>query len=132
MHRVPDAFVAVDAADERHLVEREILAMALVADPFGTPLPGTAVAAVLHDQAFLGDGLPVRRIETVRRGRGLRQAGVQVRIAHRVASEPKMDELTGVTMGPETTSETSTPSTWLGDVPRIWRTASMLSSRPCM
>ena len=132
MHRVPDALVAVDAPNQRHLVEREILAVAPMADPLRAPLPSTAVAAVLQDQALLGHGLPIRGVEAVRRGRGLRQAGVQVRIAHKVASEPKMDELTGVTMGPETTNETSTPSTWLGDVPRIWRTASMLSSRPCM
>ena len=40
--------------------------------------------------------------------------------------------LTGVTIGPELTSDSSTSGTWLVEVPRTCRTASMMSSRPCM
>ena len=39
---------------------------------------------------------------------------------------------TGVTIGPEITIDTSASGTWLVDSPRICRTASISSSRPCM
>jgi hypothetical protein len=39
---------------------------------------------------------------------------------------------TGWTIGPETTMDILAFGTWQGLVPRIWRTASMINSRPCM
>ena len=49
-----------------------------------------------------------------------------------LAALPKIDELTGVTIGPEQTIETSASGTCRVDSPQIWRTASMLRPRPCM
>ena len=37
-----------------------------------------------------------------------------------------------VTIGPAIINDTSTSATWLVDSPRTWRTASIVSPRPCM
>ena len=136
MHRMPNALVAVDARRLRHLLEGQIIAVALMANPLGAPLPSATATATLHHQATFRCRLPIGRIEAVRRGYRFRQAGIQIGFvlgsAHNVASEPKMLELTGVTIGPDTTIETSTSCTGFGDVPRICRTASMFNSKPCM
>lgn len=51
---------------------------------------------------------------------------------HSVASDPKMQLLVGVTIGPDITIETLTSFTWDVDSPRSWRTASICNSSPCM
>ena len=73
-----------------------------------------AVPSAEEAEAIFGIPVYERRVQPVRGGHGLRQAWIEIgraRLAHNVASVPKMQALTGVTMGPETTIETSTSST---------------------
>ena len=53
-------------------------------------------------------------------------------VVHSVAPEPRRRLLAGVTIGPPITIATSFRLTWLADWPRIWRTASITNSKPCM
>src|ERR1700738_4640618 len=92
--------VGVDAALACDLSPGQFERMATMADPFRTPLPGAATAALLNAQLALPRAFPVRRGEAVGGGRWRRQSGRKIRAAHSVASEPRISELTGVTMGP--------------------------------
>lgn len=90
--------VGVDAALARDLLSGEVERMAAVTEPFRPPLPRTAAAAFLDAEPPRAGRFPVgcgERIGGVRRGQAFRQIGF-----HSVASEPRMIELTGVTIGP--------------------------------
>ena len=103
-----------------------------MAAPLGSPLPAVARVAALQQQPVVVEALPERGVEAVGHRHGSGEAGAEVGVGHSVASLPKIDELTGVTIGPEATRATSAPGTCDVDWPRIWRTASMFSPRPCM
>src|SRR6185503_17587846 len=99
------------------------------------PLPRAAALTALHHQLAAPRARPVRRVETIGLGDRRRQAGRQVGRGGRhqsVASPPRIRLETGVTIGPEITMAIWAPGTWLVDSPRIWRAASITSSRPCM
>src|SRR5436309_989123 len=51
--------------------------------------------------------------------------------AHRVSAEPSRAELTTKSPGPPVINDSAAPGTWLTDVPRIWRTASVTRLIPC-
>ena len=128
MDRVVVALPGIDAASGRDFRPAHIEGPAGMAAPFRSPLPGAAGPAALHQQPFLVRRRPERLGKFVRnRARhSFRQ------VAHSAASAPNTELLTGVTIGPEPTTEISAPSTWLGERPRIWRTASIFNSSPCM
>ena len=104
-------------------------------DPLRPPLPAIAGGASLEYEAVLGESLPVRGVEAVA-GRYRDREPIGQIAAHTVASLPKITELTGVTIGPAIIIDTSTPPSsarnWFGELPRICRTASIVSPRPCM
>ncbi len=104
--------------------------MAVMADPFRSPLEFSAGVAALHTEKTFCEAGPVGFAEAVLFGGGCRQA--TGKYAHRVASEPTIRLLTGVTMGPEIIIDVAAFATWLQDSPRIWRTASMMRLAPCM
>ena len=132
MHRMMRALVAVDAPLPCHLLPGQVERMAAVADPLRPPLPGAAAAAFLNPQLALAAWLPNTARSAHRRVVGSRQAFGQIGVAHSTASEPRMRELTGVTIGPPMMIAASLRFTWLIAVPRICRTASITSSSPCM
>ena len=112
MHRVPDAFMAEEDTNSFRLLVAEVEGMAAVTHELGSPLPALAAVASLQYQPLLAEAVPERSIESVRRWFGLGQTGVEVRgVRHSVDSLPKMQELTGLTMGPEQTMATSAPGT---------------------
>ena len=102
VHRVPDALVAVDHALGRRLLVAQVEGVAVVAEPLGSPLPAVARVAALQQQlARRARPSQNGRVEAVgrrHRRRQARAAGTASR--HSVASLPKIDELTGVTIGP--------------------------------
>src|SRR5947209_2795878 len=116
MDRMPRPFPAIDAALARHLVPVEVEPVALVADPFRSPLEGAAALAALDQQLAAARGFPVGFVETVILRHRRRQAWGQ--IAHSVDSAPMIMLETGVTMGPEITIETSASATCEVDFPR--------------
>src|SRR5215204_3101180 len=130
MHRMPRPLPAVDAALARDLVPVDLERQALVADPLRPPLECAALPAPLDQKLAAARGVPVGLVEAVilrhRNRQPVRQVG------HSVASVPKIMLETGVTMGPEITIETSALGTCAVEAPRIWRTASICSSSPCM
>src|SRR4029434_7252483 len=80
---------------------------ALVTHPLGTPLPRAAVLAPLDPELAAPRALPVGRVETIGLGHGDGQAGGEIGRSHeKVASDPKITLLTGVTIGPEQTMDT--------------------------
>ena len=103
MHCVPDALPAVDASFRPYLFPSEIEAMTGMADPFRTPLPDPAAATSLDQQPPSLESIPIGFAEPVPLGaRDRKPCGEVVfgMLGHRVASEPRMRLLTGVTMGP--------------------------------
>ena len=85
--------------------------------PLGPPLPTVTRVAALQQQLLLAEALPEWRVEPVSRWFGRGQTGSEIG-THSVASLPKMHELTGVTIGPAHTIETSGSGTWFVDCPR--------------
>ncbi len=79
MHRMPDALVAVDDAARRGLFVAQVEAQAAMADPLRSPLPAFARAAALQQQLLFARALPERRVETVGRGDGSGETGLQIR-----------------------------------------------------
>lgn len=130
MDRMPDPLMAVEAAFRWYFDVVIVEAQATVTDPFRAPLKAMTGTAALQQQTASSQTIPKRPIEIG--GKRYRQTGVEVGFAHSVASLPKMQLLTGVTIGPEITIETSARGTCAVEVLRIWRTASMLRPRPCI
>src|SRR5262245_16562012 len=114
---MPDAFVAVDATLRLHWLVCKLERQAPMAQPLGTPLEFAAARAALQQQSLLTEPGPIRRVDPVVCRNRLRKTFGEV--AHSVSSEPKTQQLTGVTIGPEITMETSAPGTWLVDSPQI-------------
>src|SRR4051794_30225683 len=131
MHGVPHPLMAVDHALGRRLLVAQVERVAPVAAPLGAPLPSLARVAALQQELLGPQSLPERGVEAVRLGRRGGESRPQVR-GHSVASLPKMDELTGVTIGPDPTRATSASGTCAVDSPQTWRTASMFRPSPCM
>ena len=134
MHRMPGALPAIDAAARRHLHPLEIEGETAMADPLRAPLPvagsrGSAGPAARRARvpSQYGRSSPSR---LGHRARQARAAGTRRRSQRRPRAEHMLE--TGVTIGPEITSATRAPGTWLVDSPRSWRTASICSSSPCM
>lgn len=69
MHRMPDAFVAVDPADGFDGAEGKIEAFTAMADPLGSPLPTVALLAELYLYAFCLQTRPEWCVESIMRGR---------------------------------------------------------------
>src|SRR5690606_12511115 len=131
VHRVPDALPTKDAAASFDRLPSHVEGVTAVADPLRPPLPAAAALAALHHEDVFFQTVPIRGAESVRFGGRDRKTFGQIEgsgVHQSVASEPKMQQLTGVTIGPAMTMDTSTFGTWLVDSPRIWRTASICSS----
>src|SRR5262249_51195440 len=108
---------------------------ASVADPLRSPLPRAAAPAPLHHELTAARALPVRLVRALglrRRGGHPRRAVILCGGPSATRSPPSIKLATRRTIGPEMTMETSGSGTWLVDSPRICRTASITSSRPCM
>ena len=80
MHRMPDAFVAVDDAARRGLFVAQVETQAAMADPLRSPLPAFARAAALQQQLLFARTLPERRVETVGRRDRSGETGLQIRL----------------------------------------------------
>ena len=154
MDRVPGPLPAEDAGAAGDLHVAEVPRVTGVAEELRAPLEDVALVAALDDEFVAASRLPVLFGKPFGIWRGLRQANGQVvvagaggwgrsdgrtalgggvRVTHGLASRLRMRLLTGWTIGPEVTMEMLTSfSSWQGAVPRIWRTASVISSRPCM
>ncbi len=102
-----------------------------MATPLRTPLPTVAVLAALQQESLGSETFPKWGIQSIGRRRGRGQSRSEIG-RHSVASPPKMEELTGVTIGPDATRATFASGTCEVDWALIWRTASMFSPRPCM
>ncbi len=111
MDRMPYALVAVDDALGRSFLEAEVKGAASVAAPFRAPLPATTPIAALKQEAIGLQTLPVGLVQPVWRSDWRREAWVQIG-AHSVASFPKTQVLTGVTIGPAIIIDTSASSIW--------------------
>ena len=62
---VPDALPAEDAATRLDLDPFKVKRMAMMAEPFGSELPGPAMRAALHQEAALLQSRPVRRRQSI-------------------------------------------------------------------
>src|SRR5262245_56205330 len=104
---MPGAFPAVDAAAPGDLFPAHAERAASVTHPLRAPLPCAAILAPLDPELAAPRAFPVGRVEAIRLGHGDGQAGRKVGRAHdKVASDPKITLLTGVTIGPEQTIDT--------------------------
>src|SRR5208282_388332 len=139
MGGMPDALPTVDSPARRYALPSGLEGLALVANPFGRELKGSAFGASLHDQLVAARRFIELTIDAIVCGDRNRYSGWQIRFrgsvlfAHRTSLyRCKIKSLTGATIGPDTTSDISASLTWQVEVPRTWRAASMINSRPCM
>ena len=117
VHRMPHALMAVESPFGGYFNEGEVDTLATMADPFRAPLEAMAGAAALQQQTLFTQPVPEWFVEFA--GHWHRQTAGQIGLTHKVASLPKMQLLTGDTIGPEATIETSTRGTCAVEVPRI-------------
>src|ERR1022692_428706 len=135
MNRIPNALPTIDAPAARHAMPAQIEAVASMANPFGTELKRATRDASLHFELMTFDAVPKRLIESVAigSGRGKSRGQIIFRRFFRHDTHPcKIRSLTGATIGPDTIAEIFASGTWQVEVPRNWRTASVINSRPCI